>query len=267
MNNMISAMALNSGTASVDLLVPGSRHIEKVEGLAGLVTREVVAPKPGRHGVLNRSRKRDVSPVVITGQVFGDDPDGTWDEYDALVLSLAGAVDIDSSLDWTRGSSLDLVLSCRLVGLSDPVVLAEDVLQYQLTLRPNDPRSFAAQQTHTSAARNAGGAASFTMAGTDSTPPVLELHGPLTNPKVTLSATGEFIKLNTTLSAGQGRTISVADRQVTNAIGGGTVVNDQFDYANSSFFEVPPGAQTLTVTSDTGSETGFVDVLVQPAYA
>lgn len=284
---MVSALSIERADGQYEsLLVPGSRHVRTVDGLVGLDVREQVRARPGRHGVLNRSRYRDSSPVVIVGEVFGDDADAAWAEYNALAAALATAVDTDRSLRWSGGTILNLVeTKVRLVSMSPPITVAEDVIRYQLTLRPGDPRSFAQDEividgsplsasgggkvypyTYPRGYTPAGGAAaSFTVEGTDTTPGVYEIHGFATAPRLVLLSTGEEIRINGVVDAGRFLEIDVDAREVR--LDDGTVRNNLYDFASSTWFELPPGPQTVQLFASSFDANAKPRVRYRPAYA
>lgn len=286
-HKMITALSIERADGQYEpLLVPGTRHVESVEGLVGLDVREQVRSRPGRHGVLNTSRYRDSQPVVIVGELFGADADEAWEEYGQVAGALASAVDTDRSLRWSGGTQLELVeTKVRLVSMAPPVTVAQDVIRYQLILRPGDPRSFAqTEQSENSGELGAqagglefpvefpitftpagGAVAAFTVGGTDLTPAVFEIHGFCSGPSIVLQSTGEEIVINGSVDAGRYLEVDVDAREVR--LDDGTVRNNLFDFAASTWFELPPGPQSIQLFASTFDENAFVRVRYRPAYA
>jgi hypothetical protein len=284
---IVSALALEGADGQyVDLMIDGRRHVATADGLVGMKTRERVRSRPGRHGVINTSRYRDAEPVVIVGELFGDDPDDAWAEYNAIATACAAAVDTDRQLRWSGGTVLDLVEQrVRVSALSPPLEVARDVIRYQLTLRPADPRSFAQDLSIVAGGMVSGAIggkvypytyprqyvdpegsdAVFTVAGTDTTPPILRVYGLASAPRVILVSTGEEIRLTDAVTAGSYVDIDVDAREVR--LEDGTVRNDLYDFAESTWFELPPGPQTVRLLTASSDDETHVEVRYRAAYA
>jgi hypothetical protein len=101
-----------------------------------------------------------------------------------------------------------------------------------------------------------GGFVTATNEGTTEAKPTVKLHGPLVNPVLTNTATGEFIGLNHTLLAGDIMTIETK----THLIYQGESTNRMGTRkAGSVLWSLQPGANTLSLTADT-FDTGFAEI-------
>lgn len=283
---LLTAMSLEAADGQFEDLIAANRKVHQVTGLIGLLTREQVRPRPGRHGVINTSRYRDAEPIVITGTFTGDTSDDAWAEYNDIAAVCATAVDTDRALRWTGGSVLDLVeTQVRLVSMQPPLAVGPDLIRYQLTLRASDPRSYA--QTESVAIGDflsasgggkvypytyprvytpaGGGSAVFTVGGTDETPPVFRIYGYATAPRIVLVATGEEIRLTGEVEAGTYMEIDVNARTVR--LEDGTLRNNLFDFANSTWFELSPGSHTIQMFASNFDAAAHVEVRWRNAYA
>jgi hypothetical protein len=91
-----------------------------------------------------------------------------------------------------------------------------------------------------------GGALLVNNVGNYKSFPVFTLVGPLTNPTITLASTGEYFTVNTTLSS--------SDTLVIDMFAGTVILNGTATrYGNvavgSTWFGIPPGAQSVSVSS------------------
>lgn len=287
MSMLVTALSLEGADGQfVPLLVPGARGVEKADGLVGMSTREKVRPKPGRHGVIITSRYRDADPITLNGWLTGPTPDATWSAYNALAQACASAVANDRMLRWSGGSVLALVETrVRLVSLTPPLEAGPNLIRYQLVLRPGDPRSYAQAETvvdggllsmsgggkiypyrYPRAYTPAGGsAASFTVAGTDSTPAVFRIYGFATSPRLKLVSTGEQLFIGGAVDAGRYLEVDVDAREVR--LDTGEVRNNLFDFEQSSWFELPPGPQSVQMLATSFDASAHVQVRYRPAYA
>lgn len=284
---IVTALALEGADGQfVDLLLDGRRHVETIDGLVGLTARERVRPRPGRRGVINTSRYLDSDPIVIKGQLFGDDPADAWTEYNAVAAACASAIDTDRHLRWSGGGILDLVETrVRVSSLTPPLVVAQDVIAYQLILRPGDPASYSQNEsavdgstlsmagggkeypyTYPRGYVPAGGAvANFTVGGTTKTPPVIEIYGQVSSPVVKLVSTGEEIRINGSVAAGTYLEVDVDAREVR--LADGTVRNNLYDFQASTWFEMPPGPQSVQLLAGSFDANAHARVRWRDAYA
>ena len=287
MSTLLTALAIEGADGQfVDLLVPGGRGVSMVDGLIGMEVREKIRPRPGRHGIINTSRYRDAPPVTITGHLQGADPDVAFTHYNTVARALAAAVNTDRKLRWSGGSVLGLVETrVRLVSIKPPLEVGPNLIRYQLVLRPADPRSYAQVETVVDggllgasgggltfpftfpiAFTPAGGsAATFTVGGTDATPPVFRIYGYVTSPRLRLVSTGEELVINGAVDAGRYLEVDVDAREVR--LDDGTLRNNLFDFEQSSWFDLPPGPQSVQLLATNFDASAHVQVRFAAAYA
>lgn len=279
---MLTAMALE-GPDGLDVnLIDTGRTIVTAEGLIGMRSREVVNPRPGRAGTLNRTRYRDDRAIVLTGELWGADAAACWDHYEALAAAFAGAVDVDRALSWTGRRALRTMV--RVVDLEPPIEVERDVLQYQATLRASDPRALS-QVEHVADGATlsasgggkvypytyprgynpaGGGAANIAVGGTVPALPTLRIYGYVTMPRLVLTATGEEVNLAGTVAAGRYLDIDMDARTV--ALDDGTALPQLVDYVNTEWFGMAPGSHTVQLFANNFDATARVQVRWRDAY-
>lgn len=287
MSMLLTALAIEGADGQfVDLLVPNGRGVSSVDGLIGMEVREKIRPRPGRRGIINTSRYSDAPPITITGHFEGATVDQVYSHYNTVARALAAAVRTNRSLRWTGGSVLNLVeTKVRLVSMKPPLEVGPNLIRYQLVLRPADPRSFAQTPTAVDGSflsasggglsfpitfpitfTPAGGSvASFVVGGTDDTPPVFRIYGFATNPSLRLLSTGEQIFINGQVDAGRFLVVDVDAREVR--LDDGTPRNNLFDFERSSWFELPPGPQTVQMFASNFDATAHPQIWFSAAFA
>ncbi|QAY16129.1 minor tail protein [Arthrobacter phage Sonali] len=109
-----------------------------------------------------------------------------------------------------------------------------------------------------------GGSMVLTNAGDYDAFPLFAINGPVSRPKITLSSTGEFLRLNTTLASGD---ILLVDMQAKTVTLNGA--NRNIDVApGSSFFTLPPGDSTIGfISDDTTAVAGQLNGFALPTYS
>jgi len=120
-----------------------------------------------------------------------------------------------------------------------------------------DPFLYDPDQKSASASFNGSTAVTFTCAngGHIDTYPIITLSGPVTNPKVTLVATGEYIELSYDLASGD--TITIDCEAGTIYLNGSTDLIDKLTKP-STFFSLPRGSQILKLTASAGTGSATV---------
>lgn len=109
-----------------------------------------------------------------------------------------------------------------------------------------------------------GGTLQVSNGGKYPSKPVFKITGPVMNPKITNPATGQFIRINLTLMAGDVLVVD-ADSRVVRL--NGVNRNSALD-PGSSFFTIPPGGTSLSFSStDGGSVAGAVTVYTLNTYS
>lgn len=105
--------------------------------------------------------------------------------------------------------------------------------------------------------------------GDVSTPLMVTVYGPVTDPRLTLEETGQFIELETPLTANEKMIITTAfgNKRATVYRDNGTI-EDGTGYLSldSDFFDLQLGKNTLLFTASAGSETAVLDVSFSKQY-
>ena len=91
-----------------------------------------------------------------------------------------------------------------------------------------------------------GGSMSVTNSGNYLTAPVFTITGPMTNPSITFTSTGQFISFNLALSAGDVLVVDTGNRLVTL---NGTAARFNAVVTGSSWWGIPAGTWSIGVSS------------------
>jgi hypothetical protein len=103
------------------------------------------------------------------------------------------------------------------------------------------------------------GAVSLSNAGTASYWPRLRIDGPVPNPTVTLVETGDSLRINHNLLAGQWIDVLLGDRKVL--LQGRTSLGNSIDRASvGSWLAVPPGGASISWTADAADPAALLNV-------
>lgn len=115
----------------------------------------------------------------------------------------------------------------------------------------------------------AGDEVTVTNAGDVEAPVVIEFNGPAENPRVDNLTTGEYVRVNQTLLAGEKLIIKTAfgQKSVTLVDSGGNESNAMhYIDLNSTFWQLQPGENTISYTADSGAEEATVLVTWKNRY-
>lgn len=115
----------------------------------------------------------------------------------------------------------------------------------------------------------AGDTVTVTNAGDVETPVTIEFNGPAENPRVDNLTTGEYVRVNRTLLAGEKLIIKTAfgQKSVTLVDSGGNESNAMhYIDLNSTFWQLQPGENTISYTADSGAEEATVLVTWKNRY-
>lgn len=265
------------------------RVATKVTGLVGAnAPRRTTRPRPQGHGALIDTRWSDSNLIVIEGETFSQDGvDDALAEFRAIVAAVAGTLDTAPALLKWQEDTAGLALQKTVVQAGEmlPVLYeAAAIVRYQLQLEAGDPRAYSQTQTtvtgdvlSTSSGGktyrytyprgyfpSSGGQAAVVNSGNVPTPPVLRVYGQCTAPRVRLLSTGQEIVLTGTIAAGDYMEIDVAQRTVK--LNGATLRNNLLDFASTSWWEIPPGSQTVQLLAGTFDASARCDVISRSAY-
>jgi hypothetical protein len=288
---MISAMTLRDSSATDIALHSGNRLVRQVTGLTGAPgIRQVVRPRPNRHGAINDTSHMHERAIVVSGVLKGANEAGVWTEYDAVQSVMFDAIGTDRTLKWTRASSaLALQATVRVHDLFDGPLSFENGLfhlPYQATFLAEDPREYLQTETTATGAALSGaagglvfsaafpwrftpsgaGAASVNNTGTIPTPPVFNVYGAVSSPQVLLvgSSPDERIVLTGSVSDGDYLEVDVFNRTIK--LNGTTNRLNLLDFTGTTWFDLPVGSKTIRLLGATFNANARVDVLYRPAY-
>jgi hypothetical protein len=93
---------------------------------------------------------------------------------------------------------------------------------------------------------------------------VLDLLGPVTNPRVTVLSTGVWVEALVTVGAGEHLVIDGA--AFTAAVDATSAIGSIRHSGSALWLPIPPGAQTLRVTADAVGSGASIQVTFQPPY-
>lgn len=112
---------------------------------------------------------------------------------------------------------------------------------------------------------SSGGSITLNNTGLYNTPPYLVVKGPCNNPAITNNGTGQYIRLNTTLTGSD--TLAIDTQSGTVTLNGTANRNNIVD-PTSTFFTLPPGSTSLQFSSsDSAAVTGTLTGYIVPAYS
>lgn len=227
------------------------------------------------HGALDRTRYYDGRVISLRGEVWAGDAVTFWGAVDALKGAFALSPGL-KVLTWRReGLAYDERALVRAAGqLTLPLKAGTWWAEFGAELFAPDPRVYSATLSTASydpTLAGSGSGVAFPLAfpltfgsasssqlvvdnaGNISTPPVLTVTGPVTNPIVDNDTTGESVYTEgLSLSASDSLVIDTATRSATI---NGTAVPQYIDAELTRWFELAPG-QNLLRLRGTGMTTG-----------
>lgn len=145
---------------------------------------------------------------------------------------------------------------------ADPLLYSESETAYTLTVAvPATGRSYSRTYDMTYGASGTLGAAYLVNAGNITTPVLLRIFGPVSNPTVTNVTTGQVLSLTTTLTAGEYVDIDTNDRTV---LLGGTA--DRYSWLTTpQWWGLRPGLNEVRYTA-AGSDVSQVQIFYRSAW-
>lgn len=129
------------------------------------------------------------------------------------------------------------------------------VWEWTGTLLAGDPRIYGVASSTVNPLVG-GATVTATNGGNFKAPTTIVFTGPLTNPKITNSTTGESFGVLKNLTSGQTLTIKSIDTTVI--LGSSTSNYSVIDPLNKTFIELAPGVNTLAFTATSGTGTASV---------
>lgn len=89
-------------------------------------------------------------------------------------------------------------------------------------------------------------------------PTYIKVYGPINSPTITNTTTGEFITVNTNVSAGSVLTVAYTKETLSVDVDGVQVMN--LVTSNSTYFKLRPGGNTITLTGSSFSSGAYVSM-------
>lgn len=284
---MLASLAING----VVLHETTTRAVRAVDGLVGIsAPRRNVRPRPQAHGAIDDTRYLDEGLITIAGDVWGATQNAAYAELRLITVPLIATLESGALLlTWSEGPADPDGGKQRLVKLASAVLPslseAKTLLSYAVVLSSQDPRSYS--QTLITAtgtalsttgggdifpdlwpdlfAASAAGTTSFTNAGTASTQPLLRVYGLVTAASIVLGTSR--IVLTGSIAAGDYVEIDLQTRSLT-LVSGGVRTNaaGMLDAGASTWFSLPPGANTLSLLASTFDASARLDVIGRSAF-
>lgn len=278
-----------TGTGIVLHAATGNRAVVSIDGLAGLPgARSGLRTLTTGHGGIDETRWLDAKVITVTGEVWGTTYDGLRAELGAIETALLQTLDTGPALlKWTWGSAGTALQSFVKLASFQAPTLAEGakLAQYQVSFTAADPRAYSQTLTTTTGTvlatgtggatfkatfpirftGSGGGGAAVTNSGEIPSPPILRIYGSCNAPSVKLVSTGQTLSFTGTIATGD--YLEVDCRLRTVKLNGGTNRLNLLDAANSTWFELAPGSDTVRLSSGTFDANARCDVIYRSAYA
>jgi hypothetical protein len=227
------------------------------------------APRPGAHGSIP-------APTYLGGlglgftiaAVYEASASARQTAEDTLMKVIGSMLDADGEVSFTpHGGGADRVLrNVRAIGVPKVVGNLGPYLLYGITLQSERHlvESDTETDTDSSALDSAGGGLTFPLtfpiiftasgagvvtvpnAGTSESYPLLTITGPISTPIITHADTGERIRLDTSIAAGE--TVEVDLFRKTVKAGGTRSIRSTLDVASSTWFSIPIGGVQLQLS-------------------
>lgn len=268
--------------------------VSNVEGLLGVTApRELVRQRSQASGSVVRTKYTTDRLIVLQGECWGPTFDAAQDRFDGIAQAAADTLSAPGRLRWQRMSGLTGLLPGG-VGLQTDVVLAGELkppltgagrfLRWQMQLRAEDPRVYDQQEVSVAGsplsgvgggrvyplhypyvyAPRGGGSADMIVTGKAATPPVLTVYGYCRNPTLQLDSTGERIVLLGEVGPADFLEVDVARRSIR--LNGVTGRLSMRDPRATTWWDLPPGAQSVSLLAADFDTNARVDVRYRPAY-
>lgn len=231
-------------------LANGSRIV--VTEISGLDLPEVNATTSVRsasHGSFVTARYHKERVMVISGRINSSAANYAADTYTLKQLFQRRTSDVLFSFQLPgQGITYINVKSFGVRYAIRNVETAVGLIDFQATLVAGDPRIYS--NTASSGTVAVGANANFTNAGIFPAPTTMVLAGPLTNPTITNTTTGDTIGFVITLAAGQSLTVSSIDQTVYN---GSTSQYSTVSGTNKTFIELAAGVNNISLAASAGT--------------
>lgn len=239
--------------------------VTDVKGLGLPSPRSSIFERANRHGAVDHTRYHQGRILSIEGVVWGDDSVSPWDTFDELKEHFALSSLPEKILTFRLKGRVDEMLAK--VKIASPIddSMAPGHIRWAVTLFSADPRIYGAvlrssQYNPAGSVSNGGvampldfplqfsntGLSGFLVVngGQFASPPILKIHGPVSNPIVYNISTGQSIQIVASLGASDEVVIDVVNRTV---LLNGSSRPDIFS-ASSSWWELQPGTNSLQLS-------------------
>lgn len=252
-------------------------QLTNIDEIFGFTTRGMDVPKPRQHGSWAGYSFMDEKIFVLELEIIVPQAP-FWDVVAQVGAAFAPITDPGMLLPLSftlPGWAEPRVILCRPTKGALPVDQRLGVMDGRVTVEMTAPDPFLRSATvHTASAglpsptagftfpvtfpvtfgASAGGSMAVVNAGDYIAYPVITVTGPVLNPRVTWTGTGQFFAVNLALGAGDTLTIDMGARQVTlNGSGRyNTIVT------GSSWWGIPPGTGSIEVASADSSASPAV---------
>lgn len=242
----------------------------------GAPIRRARVDKATQDGAWESTGYRSARTVVLSGVTVGPD----------RVSALAGSRQLRTLVGGTRAPLVwaedDLTLSATVELDDTPRVrfVSPNIFEWQITLTAPDSLLYGSPTfAQTSLAGTAGGvgrvwprvwptdygipagvtpgAITMSNVGTAGYWPTLRIDGPVPNPQVTLVETGDWVRFNGTVAAGQWLDFDLANRRVL--LNGQVSVRAKVS-ASGGWLAVPPGGASVSWTADAADPAALLSV-------
>jgi hypothetical protein len=273
---MLSSVTLDDSTPTAVTLhqdaTNGKRWLTSATGLRGIANiRDSKRVRPQAHGGINETRYEDGRTITLVGEIMSTvSIDDAFAEWALVAKPMIQTLDVGPALlKWTESTSGNqLQMLVKLDGdLEPPLQEGQATLSYQAQFFAEDPRAYSQTlQTIVSNTLSSGtlpGQCAFTNAGNRPTPPLYRITGQCTNPVITVGSLE--IALIGSVASGHFIDIDVAKRTIK--LDGTTNQYGLLDSVHSTFFDLPAGASTATLTSGTHDASAKLTLIARSAYA
>lgn len=263
-------------------------HVQSVEGLHDTPgVRRGDTGRARRHGSFPGAEYLEARTITATIEIDGDDTSYSgdiWDDFSRAHVVAEGLVrPWQVKLPGLAGGRA-IIVNARCARLALPT--DQDYTQGQghadVQWLAADPRLYDANETEVSTAvadagatrelwpwewpitwggAASGGTMTATNEGEFPAPWTATLTGPLTNPRLELAGSGEYLRLDATIASGETVELDSIDESI---LLGGTVARDNWLRTGSSWFELAAGVNQLRFSAQAG--TGSIAVTFRSVW-
>lgn len=275
--------------------VPGFLLQTPVKGLESPKHRTTSYPRPGRNGVTVSSKFFDGRLVELVGKIFamaGESLSSYEARRQAFIAATANSttdngnpIPIRVSFTTLAGQSyyIDAYFNEPIMPLDNPaatdfmitaignLIYGKDSVTSGNISRPVGGGLVIPFTIPAVASASTGGTVILTNAGTTTAFPMVDINGnggiiltgSLTNPVLSNLTTGKFIELHYTLAAGDYIQIDM-ENQLILLNGSSSLISSKT--SSSDWWGFDPGANSISISTSSGSDGGYVTISYNPAY-